>query len=114
MLKWKKIALGAFAVLVLAAGAGWSSLDKETRGLLAALPTNRVIASNANWEGERATARRVRRARPSTARCRRRWTTRRPACAAAAPRARRSGPRGRRLPAQELRDAHDHPLRFGR
>ena len=43
MLKWKKIALGAFAALVLAAGAGWSSLDKETRGLLATLPTNRDL-----------------------------------------------------------------------
>ena len=42
-MKWKKIALGASAVLLLAAAAGWSSLDKETRGLLAALPTNRDL-----------------------------------------------------------------------
>jgi CubicO group peptidase (beta-lactamase class C family) len=39
----KKIALGALAALVVAAGAGWASLDKETRGLLATLPTNRDL-----------------------------------------------------------------------
>lgn len=33
----------ALAVLALAAGAGWFSLDKETRGLLAALPTDTDI-----------------------------------------------------------------------
>lgn len=42
-MKFKKIALGALAVLAAAAGAGWFSLDKETRGLLAALPTNRDL-----------------------------------------------------------------------
>lgn len=42
-MKWRKIALGAFGALVLAAGAGWFSLDKETRGLIAALPTNRDL-----------------------------------------------------------------------
>jgi CubicO group peptidase (beta-lactamase class C family) len=43
MLKWKKIALGVSGALVLAAGAGWFTLDKETRGLLATLPTNRDL-----------------------------------------------------------------------
>lgn len=43
MLKWKKIALGVAGALVLAAGAAWFSLDKETRGLLATLPTNRDL-----------------------------------------------------------------------
>jgi len=43
MLKWKKIALGVSGALVLAAGAAWFSLDKETRGLLATLPTNRDL-----------------------------------------------------------------------
>lgn len=42
-MKWRKIALGAFGALVLAGGAGWFSLDKETRGLIAALPTNRDL-----------------------------------------------------------------------
>lgn len=40
---WKKIALGVSGALVLAAGAAWFSLDKETRGLLATLPTNRDL-----------------------------------------------------------------------
>jgi len=41
-LKFKKIALGA--LIILAAGTtGWFSLDKETRGLLAAMPTNRDL-----------------------------------------------------------------------
>jgi CubicO group peptidase (beta-lactamase class C family) len=42
-MKAKKIALGLLAVVVVAAGAGWFSLDKETRGLLATLPTNRDL-----------------------------------------------------------------------
>ncbi len=43
MKTWKKITLGTLAVLVVAAVAGWFSLDKETRGLLATVPTNRNI-----------------------------------------------------------------------
>jgi CubicO group peptidase (beta-lactamase class C family) len=42
-MKIKRIALGALAALVLAGAAGWSTLDKETRGFLAAMPTNRDI-----------------------------------------------------------------------
>jgi CubicO group peptidase (beta-lactamase class C family) len=42
-MKAKRIALGLGAVLVLAGLAGWVSLDKETRGLLATLPTNRDV-----------------------------------------------------------------------
>lgn len=42
-MKLKKIALGTLAVLVLAGVAGWFSLDKETRGLLATFPTNRDL-----------------------------------------------------------------------
>lgn len=42
-MKIKKIALGALGVLVVAATAGWFSLDKETRGFVAAMPTNRDI-----------------------------------------------------------------------
>jgi CubicO group peptidase (beta-lactamase class C family) len=42
-LKFKKIALGALLVLVTAGTAGWFSLDKETRALLATLPTNRDL-----------------------------------------------------------------------
>jgi hypothetical protein len=42
-MKAKKIALGLLAVLVVAGCAGWFSLDKETRGLLATLPTNRDV-----------------------------------------------------------------------
>jgi CubicO group peptidase (beta-lactamase class C family) len=42
-MKIGKIALGLLAVIVVAAGAGWASLDKETRGLLATLPTNRDL-----------------------------------------------------------------------
>ena len=42
-MKIRKIALGVLAAVVLAAALGWFSLDKETRGLLAALPTNRDI-----------------------------------------------------------------------
>ncbi len=42
-MKLKKIALGSLAALVVAGAATWFSLDKETRGLLAALPTNRDL-----------------------------------------------------------------------
>jgi CubicO group peptidase (beta-lactamase class C family) len=42
-MKVKRIALGLLAVLVVAGVAGWFSLDKETRGLLAAFPTNRDV-----------------------------------------------------------------------
>ncbi|MCL4183877.1 MAG: serine hydrolase, partial [Burkholderiaceae bacterium] len=38
-----KIAAGLLAAVVVVGTAGWFSLDKETRGLLAALPTNRDI-----------------------------------------------------------------------
>ena len=37
---FKKIALGVLAVLVVIGGGFWFSLDKETRGVLATLPTN--------------------------------------------------------------------------
>ncbi len=39
----KKIALGLLAAIGLAGVAGWFSLDRETRGLLATLPTNRDL-----------------------------------------------------------------------
>ena len=39
----KKIALGLVAVLAVAGVAGWFSLDKETRALLATVPTNRDL-----------------------------------------------------------------------
>lgn len=42
-MKARKIALGVLAVLVAAAAAGWFSLDKETRGLLKTVPTNRDL-----------------------------------------------------------------------
>ena len=42
-MKAKKIALGLLGVLVVAALGGWFSLDKETRGFLAAIPTNRDV-----------------------------------------------------------------------
>jgi len=42
-MKLRKIALGTLVAVALAAALGWFSLDKETRGLLAALPTNRDI-----------------------------------------------------------------------
>ncbi|MCX7176420.1 MAG: serine hydrolase [Proteobacteria bacterium] len=42
-MKFKKIALGALVVLAAAGITGWFSLDKETRGLLATLPTNRDL-----------------------------------------------------------------------
>ncbi len=42
-MKFKKFALGAVLVLAVAGTAGWFSLDKETRGLLATVPTNRDL-----------------------------------------------------------------------
>ena len=42
-MKIRKIALGLVAALALAATAGWLTLDKETRGLLASFPTNRDL-----------------------------------------------------------------------
>jgi CubicO group peptidase (beta-lactamase class C family) len=42
-LRTRKIALTLLAVVAAAACAGWFSLDKETRGFLAALPTNRDV-----------------------------------------------------------------------
>ena len=42
-MKVKKIAFGLLAALMVAGIAGWFSLDKETRGLLATLPTNRDL-----------------------------------------------------------------------
>ncbi len=42
-MKLGKIVAGSLAVLAVAGTAGWLSLDKETRGLLATLPTNRDI-----------------------------------------------------------------------
>ena len=42
-MKLKKIALGVLGALVVVGAAGWFSLDKETRGFLATLPTNRDV-----------------------------------------------------------------------
>ena len=42
-MKASKIMLGMLAALAVAGVAGWLSLDKETRGLLATLPTNRDV-----------------------------------------------------------------------
>ena len=42
-MKLRKIVLGGLAALAVAGAAGWASLDKETRGLLATLPTNRDL-----------------------------------------------------------------------
>lgn len=42
-MKWRRAVLGTLAVVAVAAVAGWFSLDKETRGLLATLPTNRDL-----------------------------------------------------------------------
>jgi CubicO group peptidase (beta-lactamase class C family) len=42
-MKLRKIALGLLAAVVVAGTAGWFSLDKETRGLLATFPTNRDL-----------------------------------------------------------------------
>ena len=42
-MKLRKIAFGSLAALVVAGAIGWFSLDKETRGLLATLPTNRDL-----------------------------------------------------------------------
>ena len=42
-MKIKTVAFGLLAALVVGATAGWISLDKETRALLATLPTNRDV-----------------------------------------------------------------------
>lgn len=42
-MNFKRIGLGALGTLLLAGTAFWFSLDKETRGLLAAVPTNRDL-----------------------------------------------------------------------
>ena len=42
-MKLGRIVLGALAVIAVVAAAGWASLDKETRGVLATLPTNADI-----------------------------------------------------------------------
>ena len=42
-MKFGKIALGTLLILAVAGTAGWFSLDKETRGLLATVPTNRDL-----------------------------------------------------------------------
>ncbi len=42
-MKFRKIALGTLLILAVAGTAGWFSLDKETRGLLATVPTNRDL-----------------------------------------------------------------------
>jgi CubicO group peptidase (beta-lactamase class C family) len=42
-LAFKKVVLGTLVVLGVAAVGGWFSLDKETRGLLATVPTNRDL-----------------------------------------------------------------------
>ncbi len=42
-MNFKRIALGLLATLLVAGTAGWFSLDKETRGLLATVPTNRDL-----------------------------------------------------------------------
>jgi CubicO group peptidase (beta-lactamase class C family) len=42
-MKTRGLALALPAVLIVAASAGWFSLDRETRGLLATLPTNRDV-----------------------------------------------------------------------
>ena len=42
-MKFKRFALGALVVLGTAGVGGWLSLDKETRGLLATVPTNRDL-----------------------------------------------------------------------
>jgi CubicO group peptidase (beta-lactamase class C family) len=38
-----KVAIGLLATVLVAGTAGWFSLDKETRGFLAAVPTNRDL-----------------------------------------------------------------------
>jgi CubicO group peptidase (beta-lactamase class C family) len=42
-MKIRNMALGALAVVMAAGVAGWFSLDRETRGLIATLPTNRDL-----------------------------------------------------------------------
>ena len=39
-MRWRRVVLGALAALMAAGTAGWFSLDKETRGFLATVPTN--------------------------------------------------------------------------
>ncbi len=39
----KRIGLGLLLVVILATAGVWFSLDKETRGLLATVPTNRDL-----------------------------------------------------------------------
>ena len=46
-MKLRNIVLGALAALALAGTAGWFRLDKETRGFLATMPTDRP-SSRAN------------------------------------------------------------------
>ena len=43
MTRLGKVAVGVVGALVVAGAAGWFSLDRETRGLLATLPTNRDV-----------------------------------------------------------------------
>ena len=43
MKTFKRIVLALLLVLAVAGTAGWFSLDKETRGLLATVPTNRDL-----------------------------------------------------------------------
>lgn len=43
MKRARKITLGLLAAVAVGGGAGWFSLDKETRGLVATLPTNRDL-----------------------------------------------------------------------
>ncbi|HYF16495.1 MAG TPA: serine hydrolase [Ramlibacter sp.] len=43
MTRKKKITLGVLLAVLLAGAAGWFSLDRETRGFIAAMPTNRDI-----------------------------------------------------------------------
>ncbi len=42
-MKPRKIVAAVLAVLVVAGVAGWFSLDKETRGLIATVPTNKDL-----------------------------------------------------------------------
>ena len=54
---FKKIALGVLAILVVVGSGLWFSLDKETRGVLATLPTNSDLLF---WSQASATPRFVR------------------------------------------------------
>ncbi|WP_457322578.1 hypothetical protein, partial [Stenotrophomonas sp. P5_B8] len=53
-MKARKIALGLLAVVVVGGFAGWFSIDKETRGLLATLPTNRDVLFWSQPQGDAA------------------------------------------------------------